>query len=490
MPAELILRADAGEELGAGHVMRCLALAQAWPGPVRLLTAAGPVELVERYTAQGFEIREARVGWEKELDSDCWVVLDGYRFDEDLQQTVLASGASLLVMDDTVELPIYRAHIILNQNVGAESFTYPVEGSPLLLLGGRFILLRDEFLRWRGDDELAGEVRRILITLGGSAAPGAYEAILEALALAGAADLQVRLISPQGGRREGLRELARRRRVAVEFLDPTPDLPRQVKWADLVLSGAGSTLWELAYLGRPALPLVLADNQKHPAWTMEARGALRCLGHAPDWDPTGMAEILRETLQDRAERCRRAEKARQVVDGRGRERVVSLMHLMRRKDLNSEDYQLRRAGPDDLYDLFRLANDPGVRSQSLNPSAIPLEDHRAWFARILDAPDQVFFVFDFSGVVGAQIRYQRLDAQTAEVHFSVNAAFRGRGLGTRALVETFACATGELGVRRVLAHVKVGNQASSRAFASACYQCLQEVEVQGRTCQLFERSLS
>ena len=51
---ELFIRADATPQIGAGHVMRTLSLAQAWPGKVTYLATTLPSWLDEKIKTEGF----------------------------------------------------------------------------------------------------------------------------------------------------------------------------------------------------------------------------------------------------------------------------------------------------------------------------------------------------------------------------------------------------------------------------------------------------
>jgi len=135
----LIIRADANAQIGTGHLMRCLALAQAWKdagGEVAFITACRSEGLLERFREEGFEVHLLSSSypdpgdWEVTKNvlarhPDAWVVLDGYHFDETYQQWIKDAGNCLLVMiDDMTHLKHYYADIVLNQNLYAEDSHY------------------------------------------------------------------------------------------------------------------------------------------------------------------------------------------------------------------------------------------------------------------------------------------------------------------------------------------------------------------------------
>ena len=102
-----------------------------------------------------------------------------------------------------------------------------------------------------------------------------------------------------------------------------PDLPRHMAWADLAISAAGSTCWELACIGVPAIVIAVADNQRDIARGVDEAGTARNLGW---WESVGAADIAAAVdglVHDAAARRAMRRRGRALVDGRGAERVVA-----------------------------------------------------------------------------------------------------------------------------------------------------------------------
>jgi UDP-2,4-diacetamido-2,4,6-trideoxy-beta-L-altropyranose hydrolase len=499
----LLLRADATAQVGAGHFMRSLALAEACVargGTAVLLSRCDSPALRARAEAAGVRVDALPAGAELDLsvlrewiganaaDAGTWLVVDGYGFDADYLRAGRDCGVRTLVLDDTAALAEYPADAVLNQNLDGPDRAYPTEPGTVLLVGTRYALLRREFLPWRDEVRpIAPDAGRILVTLGGADGANATQRVLDGMASAGEGMEEVRVIvGPANPHRAALEAWAEASALPVRLLDGgTASMPEQMAWADVAVSAAGSTCWELAALGVPSLLLVVADNQAALAREMEARGAAWSLGTLAAATADGIADAVRRLRADAAARAGMRERGRTLVDGAGADRVLDVMHALAFRDDGA--MTLRRANEDDALPLLALANDPGVRANAFHPAPIARADHLRWYAGKLASESTAMWVLELAGVLAAQIRYDRTEGGLAEIGYAVSPAFRGMGLGTRILLDTWEPACEALGVHGVRGVVIQGNTASVRAFEKAGFQPAGEVEMHGRACLAFER---
>lgn len=512
MPSEgrrlsLVVRADATARVGAGHFMRCVALAEgcvARGGDATFVTRCESEALRARAAAAGvtlelladgasaeeeMEILRAAVTRPAERRRARWVVLDGYGYGPEYQRAVQEMGARTMVLDDTAHQPAYHADVLLNQNLDATEREYPVESGTVLLLGTRFALLRREFLPWGVTERPVARIAgKVLVTLGGADPGNQTLGVLEGIARAGVPLEEVRVVvGPANPHRASLEAWVAAHDLPVTLLDAGPRMPEQMAWADLAVSASGSTTWELAFMGVPSLLIVAAENQAAIARGMQALGAARALDTA---DPDAVAAVVRELAGSREARREMAQHGRQVVDGRGVERVLNVLGTLS-AGVSGNRIVLRRAAPGDALDFLRIANDPGVRANAFNPEPIPLESHLVWYGRKLASPETAIWVIELAGVVAAQVRYDRMeDGETAEIGYAVSSAFRGMGLGTRILELTWRMACQVLGVGAVRGVVIQGNTASVRAFEKAGFRTAGATEMHGFDCVAFERRLA
>jgi spore coat polysaccharide biosynthesis predicted glycosyltransferase SpsG len=143
------------------------------------------------------------------------------------------------------------------------------------------VLLFGGFLAWAVADRISvkrrtpDEARHILITLGGSDPADLTRLALRAFfEVAGTSEIRV-LIGPENPREEALRAEARRVGLEESLLSGVEDVPGLLAWSDLAVTAAGSTCWELAFLGVPALTIAVAENQRPIAASLsqpESRG--------------------------------------------------------------------------------------------------------------------------------------------------------------------------------------------------------------------------
>ena len=337
----LLIRTDAGPSLGAGHAMRCLALAQAWGdvlGGSVLSVMAAPERVAERFRSEGFDVMpatgasggsadaEATLSIARRVGATC-LVTDGYHFDAAFQAALRVDGLPLLSIDDSAATGPSAASVILDQNEGVSRELYSDRPRDCrLLLGTRFALLRREFRRI-GQAPRAGvpQLASLLVTLGGGDAAGVVSKVLDAISrLQRTLSTRV-LVGPAGASESAVTIAARARGLDVECVRGGVDLPELMSWADLAVTGGGSTCWELAYLGVPALVIELAENQRPIAGALSRAGVVERLG----WHEEVRVEAITAAIQRVAsdpDRLREMSLAGQaLVDGRGALRVAALL---------------------------------------------------------------------------------------------------------------------------------------------------------------------
>lgn len=477
----LIIRADASIEMGTGHLMRCLALAQAWKdegGRVVFITACQSEALLQRLRDEGFDVHTLAGAYPDDSDWEytkdilavypgAWVVLDGYHFDEAYQQRIKQLCHQLLVIDDIAHLKHYYADIVLNQNLHASQLGYYCEPYTRLLLGTRYALLRREFLAWKDwKREIPRSARRVLVTLGGADPENHTLKVVQALDKVEVTGVEATvIIGANNPHRDVLETATRRSRTPIRLIRNSQSMPDLMAWADVAVSAAGTTTWELLFLGTPILALISAYNQQRVAEQIQVHKVGKNLGEIGDISIEILVEAVSLFLEDFGFRANACENARRIVDGRGAQRVVALM-----QEKESLDVRLRLATLDDCRMVWEWANEPAVRAASFDSNPIKWEEHVDWFNGRLQNPGCLYYiVLNDMGLPIGQVRFDT-QGDNAEINVSISSDFRGQGFGTetiRAASERLFCETQVAGIN---ANIKLENKASVRAFAKAGYR--------------------
>jgi UDP-2,4-diacetamido-2,4,6-trideoxy-beta-L-altropyranose hydrolase len=338
----LLVRADAGARMGTGHLMRCLALAQAWQdagGSCLFLAAELPAALRDRLAAERMPTRSALAEPGSAADSEQtsrlayeigaeWAVVDGYRFGTGFQRALKQAGLCVLAIDDYGHCEHYHADLVLNQNVHAEEALYRRrEPSTRLLLGTDYVLLRREFLQDRNREHRVPAVgRNVLVTLGGADPENITETVVRALDLVQVDGLEaVVVVGGSNPHLDAVRIAVARSRPWVELRVNVTDMARLMAWADAAVTAGGSSVWEFALLGVPALGIGRARQETELLRGAAAGGIIVDLGSHLDVTPEVIAGRLTRLLRDPHERGRLSEAARRAVDGLGPQRVLQAM---------------------------------------------------------------------------------------------------------------------------------------------------------------------
>lgn len=483
----LLIRPDASVSMGTGHVMRCLALAQAWQdsgGRCIFAMADSTPAIAARLKEEGIQVemlkaaagaaedaaQTAQIAGRSNVGS---IVVDGYQFNSAYQSAIKAAGFKLLFLDDNAHAAPYSADLVLNQNLHATQELYAQrEPSTQLLLGPRYAMLRREFRsrrNWRREIHAVG--RKILITMGGSDPDNLSAMAIEAIQKLSDSNLETTVLA--GGSNPhlpALKKLVGEQKSAMRLIIDATNVAEWMTWADVAVSGAGTTFWEMCFLGLPSLLLVLAPNQQGVAVAAHEMKIAWSLGRPSDTIASTIVENLEALLNSRDERMMQSENGRSLVDGRGAERVVSFL----------SDLQLRTTIDSDCKLFWEWANDPDARAASFRNKTISWDHHVQWFRAKMQDPNAVLFTAtNRSGVPIGQVRFQ-IDGERALLSISLGARFRGHGWGQKILDVATGRIFQESAIKFIDAYVKPANHPSMKLFIGASFLRIEPAVVEGQ----------
>jgi UDP-2,4-diacetamido-2,4,6-trideoxy-beta-L-altropyranose hydrolase len=487
--ATVLIRADANVAIGTGHVMRSLALAQAWQdqgGRAIFVSAEISPAIRRRLAEEGFlsiTIPASRGAFDDaaatiqaaRVHEAAWIVIDGYAFGIEFQRAIQSAGFKILCIDDGCDSTAFAADIVLNPNLHADKIAYErTAPETRILRGTKFALLRREFAGpATANREVPEKASRLLVTMGGSdpenltltaiqAACSPKCAGLEVIVVAGGSNPHVSGLQCAIGKNANLRL----------HVDPR-NMPELMAWADLAVAAAGSTTWELCALGVPSILTDAALNQVAVARELAQRGIASFIPRT-EFSAARLAESVRILAESAPARQLLSDRACQLLDGKGAARVVSAMRL--------PALRLRPARISDCRRIWEWASDAGVRTASFSPESIPWEKHSAWFREKIASPKSLILIAETSeGEPLGQFRVDLQNADEGEVDVSIADKYRGRGYGSWLIDcgarETFA----QTSATKLYARIRAENEASRRAFEQAHFRRVPGAPVRGYT---------
>lgn len=334
-------RADASISLGAGHVMRCLTLADEWKGrgaETLFVSRNTPGHLGDVVRARGHAVSLLPDSADRQADAAAtqaalaagvdWLVVDHYALDARWERAQRPLARHILALDDMADRP-HDCDLLLDQNLPAPGrYDGLLPAGCGILAGPRYALLRPAFhaLRQRRGQG-GGEVKNLLVFFGGGDASNETGKVLEALAAMDAPGLTADVVTGGGN---PLKEAIRVRCEALpgcRFHCQVEDMAGLMSRADLALGATGVSTWERACLGLPTLAVSVAENQHAIARAAAEAGLLTWLGAADRVDASGWRRAVAHALASPRELAAQSRAGMALVDGLGTRRVADRMRI-------------------------------------------------------------------------------------------------------------------------------------------------------------------
>lgn len=343
----ILFLANAGPEVGGGHVMRCLTLARAllardaecafvesraaapilrrfgWPSQTTLAMVGA--ETVEDLVASGREFADR-------FEADV-VAIDHYGVAAPQERALRGPDRRIVVIDDLADRR-HACDLLVDPGYGRKRGDYSrlTAKGCVTLVGPDHALIRPEFsqARPRALSRRASHnpVRRVQVSFGLTDLGGVTGRVIEALTPR-LGDLRVDVvISPGAPSYEALAARAEHdRRIHVHT---DADMVALTADCDMAVGAGGSSTWERAVLGLPSITLILADNQALTAEHLQAaQTTLTIDARKPDFEPQ-LLDAWRRLIDDTSLRWTLSRHASELCDGRGAERVAeAVLDLLR-----------------------------------------------------------------------------------------------------------------------------------------------------------------
>lgn len=358
---KIVFRADASIEMGIGHVMRCLTLADALRergAQCHFVCREHPGNLISQIVARGHQVcslplgqTETRLseaenkllqpaharwlscGWRRDarqtsscvgsLDID-WLIVDHYALDERWEKQLRAHCRKIMVIDDLADRN-HDCDLLLDQTFGRAEQDYHqrVPVNCKIFTGAKYALLRPEFSAFREyslQRRAEPKLEHFFISMGGIDKDNVTDMVLRALCES-PLPKDCRISVVLGGNAPWLKHVkaqATKLPWKVEVKSDVANMAQLMANSDLAIGAAGSTSWERCCLGLPSLMIILAENQQIIANGLEKCGAAINLGASPaPFLPAKIREALDGLSHDLSRLKKMSTLAFSLTEGRG-----------------------------------------------------------------------------------------------------------------------------------------------------------------------------
>lgn len=330
------IRADGNAQVGSGHIMRCLTIAEEIKklDTVEFLCAdKESAALVERSGFIGRVLAEVPfseaelvklAGLVQKLRESVSLLIDSYTATAEYVKA--AAGLCRVICMDDMGRQVFPADVMINYNIYAKQEQYEAlyakaAKKPLFLLGNRFVPVRRQFQdRKYTVNAVAGN---LLLTTGGGDVDNLAGEILKALkrhpvtgnlhvhVVSGAFNPHYETLMKQAGEENG-----------VTVYKNVQDMAELMSRCELAITAGGSTIYELCALGVPFVCFAYVKNQEEAVSYFAEHGIAKSAGYMEGNTIAKIVALTAELASSADLRRECYEKERKLVDGLGAERLA------------------------------------------------------------------------------------------------------------------------------------------------------------------------
>ena len=350
---KIFIRVDSGVEIGAGHAMRCLSLAQALKKmnfELCFISKKTKGNISKLFMDNGFTVYYIQDNYSKSKKKEIikndanqtakiiikhqaessWILVDHYDLDFKWEKSLRKYVNKIIVIDDLARK--HDSDLLLDQNYNENlktRYNKLVPRKCIKLLGPKYALLRNEFSVLRKIVKPRKNFKRILISFGGSDPTNETEKVLSAIKIL-KTKKQFRkevdvTISNSNKNKYKIKQLCNSIPNA-KFYQNVYNVGELMYKADLAVGAGGSSTWERFCLGLPAIVSIVADNQKETTKALAKKECLINVGSAKNLSVKKYVEIFENLDIKKLQNI--SKNSLKVVDGKGSVRVAKKIRLL------------------------------------------------------------------------------------------------------------------------------------------------------------------
>lgn len=342
----VIFRTDASTNIGTGHVMRCLTLADELKqrnANIRFICREETGNLIELIEKKGFKVYRLPANIDMEEDKVLtgrilkkqstppdWLIIDHYKVDLTWESFLRMLIGRIMVIDDLFDRK-HDCDILLDQNysLNEERYNGLLPDHCIQLLGPKYALLRTEFRKERESLlRCKGKVKRILVFMGGADASNETCKVLRGIRMLDCSDVSIDVVIGASNIHVGEVEAIVTHTSNATCHKNVENMAELMVSSDLCIGTSGITTWERCSVGLPSLVVIAANNQRNIAENLSKIGVAINLGWFEDVKDKDIASALEGLLNEPDTIRQMSLKSLEVVDALSTERVArELMYV-------------------------------------------------------------------------------------------------------------------------------------------------------------------
>jgi len=519
---QAVFRVDSSLEIGTGHLMRCLTLAECLKNngiEISFICRKNPGNLRDKILKKKFNLFELESPTKAKYDdklyhskwlsvtqredaNQCrqilekikpdWLVVDHYALDHEWESDLRYLCTNIMVIDDLADRN-HNCDLLLDQTFGrtAEHYNDLIPKACKLLLGTEYSLLRPDFLEWRSyslERRSKANLNNLLIAMGGVDLENHTEEVLIKLDSCDLPlDLNITIVlGSHFPHFESLKKRAEISKYTVNIIVDVENMAEIMANSDIAIGAAGSISWERCCMGLPTIQYVLAENQKFLAERLSEINASLLVNKACSLEslikdaPKWMQEVSSSSAK--------------ITDGTGTYKVASQItdgtfkfNLQEFGEVELVNYV--NLGFNDQAFALKMRNDNSVKRWMYSQREISQKEHSDFIKKLGDTKERHYFLVKLQDTIVGSINFSNnFSNDSLEFGLFTNPFIELKGAGRILEAAGYYYANLKFGIKKLKLEVFSDNTRAIEFYKKCGYRFIGSNRFQEKEIYIMEKS--
>ena len=313
MKKNLFIRVDASPEIGIGHIMRCLTLAQELKNnfdKIIFLTQKNSSDFIETIMKNEFEVIFISTNNDSDIIKNIvttnsvnknFLLIDHYNVDSNFESSLKNTFEKIFVIDDLANRK-HDCDLLIDQNYYRDlnqRYEKLIQNGTIALLGPKYAIIRPEFRTINKKViKKNSQIKKILVSFGGSDPTNECKKVLDALCSIENSKFEIVVVAGIYNHKfEQLKKLYEKY-SNIKIYSHVNDLSRLMLNSDLFIGAGGTTTWERLYMGLPSIVTIISNDQKKSIEFLSDMGHVINLGLAKNVTTETYVQAIQKSNPD------------------------------------------------------------------------------------------------------------------------------------------------------------------------------------------------